>query len=122
MNIGKFARSCGLSAYTLRYYEKIGLLSSISRTSGNHREYSEDDIAWVAFIKRLKETNMPLAEIRRYAVLRSQGRSTESERLDMLVSHASRLEEVLRQNREHLKKLHEKIKIYQRSIKEKKST
>ena len=55
MHIKAFSQMCGLSAHTLRYYEKIGLLSAVERTDSNHRRYSERDVAWINFIKRLKE-------------------------------------------------------------------
>lgn len=120
MHISQFSQHCGLSAYTLRYYEKIGLLPEITRNEGNHREYSETDVAWVAFIKRLKDTDMPLADIRRYAALRVQGQSTEPERMHLLAVHARELEKKIHLNQEHLKKLRDKIRIYEKSIEEKK--
>lgn len=121
MNISEFAKRCGLSQHTLRYYEKIGLLPEIARNGSNHRNYSERDIAWMEFIKRLKETNMPLADIQRYAVLREQGESTEPERRQLLAAHAEKLESTIRNDMEHLKKLGEKIALYEKNIREKKS-
>ena len=79
---------CGISAHTLRYYEKIGLLPAVERTDSNHRRYSERDVAWIAFIKRLKATNMPLSEIQRYAELREQGEGSEEARMQRLSAHA----------------------------------
>lgn len=121
MNISEFAQRCGLSQHTLRYYEKIGLLPEIARNSSNHRAYSEADIVWVAFIKRLKETNMPLVDIQRYVVLREQGETTEPARRQLLVEHAAQLEKTIKKDMEHLKKLNEKIQFYEKSIGLKKS-
>ena len=59
-HIQAFAALTGLSADTLRYYEKEGLLAP-TRDSNGYRVYSERDAAWLAFILRLKETNMPPA-------------------------------------------------------------
>lgn len=59
MTIGEFSVITGISAYTLRYYEKKGLLR-VNRDSGGRRDYSEDDIEWVKFIRRLKDTGMLL--------------------------------------------------------------
>lgn len=112
MQIKEFAAACGLSAHTLRYYEKIGLLPQVERTDSNHRRYTDQDVQWITFIKRLKATNMPLAEIQRYAALRQQGSGTEEARMQLLVDHARRLEQVIAQEQEHLQILREKIHLY----------
>lgn len=116
MQIKEFAVACGLSPHTLRYYEKIGLLPHVERTDSNHRRYNQQDVQWVAFIKRLKATNMPLAQIRQYARLREEGRGTEEARMQLLADHARLLEEVIAQEQEHLFKLQEKILYYQEQL------
>jgi DNA-binding transcriptional MerR regulator len=116
MNIKEFSRKCGLSAHTLRYYEKIGLLPAVERTESNHRRYSERDVVWITFIKRLKATNMPLVEILRYAELREQGKGTEEARMHLLIAHARRLEQTIEHEQEHLERLKEKIRCYQEVI------
>ena len=75
MTIGEASRRTGLPESTLRYYEKRGLLRA-ARDGGGRRDYGEEDLAWIAFLCRLKETGMPLREIRRYAELRYAGPST----------------------------------------------
>lgn len=112
MQIKEFAAACGVSAHTLRYYEKIGLLPRARRTDGNHRSYDEADLRWIAFVKRLKATRMPLAEIRRYAALREQGAGTEEARMELLIEHARRLEASIAEGQEHLAILREKISLY----------
>lgn len=116
MQIKEFARLCGLSPHTLRYYEHIGLMPAIDRTDSNHRRYSKQDLQWIAFIKRLKATNMPLAEMERYARLRAQGPATEQERVVLLEAHARRLEAAIAQEQEHLVALREKIRWYRAQI------
>ena len=56
MNIKNFSKITGLSSHTLRYYEKIDLISDVKRDVSGHRDYSSDDIAWVEFLKKLKVT------------------------------------------------------------------
>ena len=73
MNIKTFSNSIELSVYTIRYYEKIGLFHNIQRNASGHRAFTKDDIAWAKFIKRLKDTGMPLSTIRQYAILREEG-------------------------------------------------
>lgn len=116
MQIKEFAQACGLSSHTLRYYEKIGLLPAIERSDSNHRRYTEQDLRWIEFIKRLKATNMPLSEIQRYARLRAQGASTEAERMALLIRHAEHLERVIAQEQEHLETLREKICLYREGL------
>ena len=54
MNISEIAESTGLSAHTLRYYEKIGLILSVAKDSSGHRDYSASDLEWIEFLKKLK--------------------------------------------------------------------
>lgn len=81
--IGEFAKKVSLSVDTLRFYEKEKLLTP-ARNVNNIRLYTEQDIKWVEFIKRLKATGMPLREIKLYAKLRQQGNSTIPIRIEML--------------------------------------
>lgn len=69
-SIGQFAEMTGFSADTLRYYEKLGLLSP-ERGSGARRQYSESHLAWVQFAGRLRSIGVPLEEIQVYSTLRS---------------------------------------------------
>ncbi len=86
------------------------------RNSSNRRRYSDKDISWIAFIKRLKATGMPIKEIKRYAALRAKGDATLSERMEMLIQHRQSLREQIRQLQEHEAKLDEKIAFYQQEI------
>ncbi|MEJ6123567.1 MerR family transcriptional regulator [Vibrio sp. 2-Bac 85] len=117
MNIKKFSEATKLTAYTVRYYEKMGLLKNISRNSSGHRWFTEQDIVWVAFIKRLKDTGMPLEGILKYAELREQGISTSEQRMKMLQDHALKLEENITEQQLNLKKLQQKITYYSDVIK-----
>lgn len=80
MNIKAFAQAVGLSSYTLRYYEKIGLLKAVQRNTSGHRIYCHKDLEWIHFVVRLKETGMKLEKIKEYARLREQGFSTLQQR------------------------------------------
>ena len=111
MRIQHFAALTGLTAHTLRYYEKIGLLAP-DRNSSGHRDYREADVSWVAFILRLKATDMPLEEIQRYAALRAAGDATASARRKLLAQHADRLERRLAEQQTHLALLKEKMAYY----------
>jgi DNA-binding transcriptional MerR regulator len=84
--IAAVAEKTGVSAHTLRYYERVGLLD-VGRQASGHRRFTVRDIDRVVFISRLRATAMPLREIQRYFALVAGGQSTESERLALLQSH-----------------------------------
>ncbi len=119
MNITEFSEITGISAHTLRYYEKRGIFQEILRNASGHRNFSEHDVAWAEFINRLKETGMPLEKIKEYAQLREQGESTAPDRMQMLMAHAEHLKKKLAEDQQHLTKLKEKIRYYQDLIAEK---
>lgn len=84
MKIGELAKRTGLSAHTLRYYERIGLLPRAYRDSSGQRDFDPEILTWVAFLTRLKTTGMPIRDMLRYAALRDQGDETGSERRELL--------------------------------------
>ena len=114
-SIGEFSEVTGLGIHTLRYYENENLITPM-RNSSNRRRYSDKDISWIAFIKRLKATGMPIKEIKRYAALRAEGNATLTERMEMLIQHRQSLREQIRQLQDHEAKLNEKIAFYQQEI------
>ena len=111
--ITEVAKITGLSAHTLRYYEHIGLIDAIARSSG-HRLYDESDIRWVQFLLRLRATGMSIAQMLQYADLRRVGESWDSvhERCNMLRQHARQLSEKITALNNHLSVIHDKIDIY----------
>lgn len=119
MTIGEFSAITGISAYTLRYYEKKGLLR-VSRDNAQRRDYSAEDIEWVKFIRRLKDTGMLLRDIKHYSDLRYQGDDTMEERMELLVRHRKSVVEEQKKWDEYLHNLDEKIDIYQKKIRENK--
>ena len=114
-SIGEFSKLIYISIYTLRYYEKENLIIP-NRKKNGRRCYSEQDVSWIQFIKRLKDTKMPIKEIQEYAKLRADGDSTMTERMEMLIKHRIALEEEITKSNEHLKKLNDKITYYKTEI------
>ena len=78
LTIAQVAEATGLSTHTLRYYERIGLLDSVQRRDNGHRVFRAEDMTWLAFLLRLRDTGMPIAQMLQYAALRRQGDSLES--------------------------------------------
>lgn len=105
-----------LTAYTLRYYEKEKLLAP-ERSSNGRRYYTEIDLGWVQFIRRLKETAMPLKQIKQYAKLRKQGEISFAERAQLLTEHREFVLAQLKLWQEHLLSIDTKIHDYQQAIK-----
>ena len=91
MKIGELARRSGLSAHTIRYYERIGLLPYADRDRASRRDYDASILTWMAFLDRLKTTGMPIREMLRYAALREKGAGTEAERRELLERHRERV-------------------------------
>ena len=112
MNVSEFSRLVDLSAHTLRYYEKIGLLKNIQRNSSGHRVYTLKDVTWIEFVKRLKDTAMPLDEILEYAKLRELGPESASQRQALLEQHQQNLREHIEEQQKHLAALEQKISLY----------
>ena len=91
LTIQEVADRTGLSAHTLRYYERIGLIQPIDRASSGHRRYSMDDIGWIEFLKKLRATGMPIREMKLYADLMWQGEHTAGARRRLLERHRERM-------------------------------
>ncbi|WP_030585940.1 MerR family transcriptional regulator [Streptomyces anulatus] len=74
----------GLTAHTLRWYERIGLMPHVDRSHTGQRRFSNRDLDWLAFVGKLRLTGMPVADMVRYAELLREGESTFEERQELL--------------------------------------
>ncbi|OBU07363.1 MerR family transcriptional regulator [Morganella psychrotolerans] len=110
-SISQFSVLTGFSVHTLRFYEKAGILAPL-RLENNHRSYSARDIEWITFITRLKETGMPLKEIKYYADLRAQGDETAQARMLLLQQHNETLRQRIAVLNESVQHLDKKISYY----------
>ncbi|MBQ8661848.1 MAG: MerR family transcriptional regulator [Alphaproteobacteria bacterium] len=117
-SIGQVAKKTGLTAHTLRYYQKEGLLPFLQKSSSGLRVFSDNDLGWLGLIECLKETGMPLKDIRQYIDWYLEGDSTLSLRLDMFKNQKNRVEEQIRQFQKHLEKIEYKIALYEEAVKE----
>jgi len=87
MKIGQLVERSGLTAHTIRYYERIGLLPYADRDHSGQRDYDASILNWIEFLGRLKATGMPIREMLHYAELRDQGPATEAARRELLERH-----------------------------------
>ncbi|MBU8788174.1 MULTISPECIES: MerR family transcriptional regulator [Bacillus] len=115
--IQQTAQLTKLSAHTLRYYEKIGLLPDIRRDQNGYREYTESDISWIHFLLRLRETGMSIENMKTFSSLRSQGNETAEKRRDMLKTHRRKIAEDIGKLQANLEKIDDKIDYYESLVK-----
>lgn len=112
MKIGELAKRSGLSAYTIRYYERIGLLPYADRDRSSRRDYDPEILIWIEFLGRLKTTGMPIRDMTRYAALRKQGDRTVPERQAMLETHRDQVRDRVAELQQCLLVLDQKIAGY----------
>ncbi|WP_439377910.1 MerR family transcriptional regulator [Amycolatopsis lexingtonensis] len=113
LTIADAARHTGVSAHTLRYYERAGLVvTKVDRTSGGRRRYHKLDLDWIKICTKLRATGMPIKTIRRYADLVAAGRGNEPERLALLEEHRAEVLAKLAELQENLQLIDRKIGVY----------
>ncbi|KQP49871.1 MerR family transcriptional regulator [Pseudorhodoferax sp. Leaf274] len=91
LTIAEVAERTGLSAHTLRYYERAGLIAPVARAPGGQRRYAASDMEWIGFLLRLRDTRMPIGQMQAFARLRSEGNATAAERRAMLEQHLAQV-------------------------------
>jgi len=119
LTIQQVTKATGLSAHTLRYYERIGLIHPIEREENTRRRYTADDVGWIEFLLKLRATGMSIKDMQKYAELQRQGDATLPERVKMLKSLRDRVEARISELDEHLKLICYKIEIYEQIVTEK---
>src|SRR4051794_23193267 len=92
--ISEVAAFTGLTAHTLRWYERIGLMPHVDRSHTGQRRFSNRDLDWLAFVTKLRLTGMPVAHMVRYAEMVRAGEGTFAQRKALL--EAPRLDGVQR--------------------------
>lgn len=91
MKIAEVSKACGLSQHTIRFYEKSGMLPRIARGSDGHRIFTPRHAQWLTLLYWLRETGMPLKQMRRFTALAKSGDAGMSERRQILLDHAQTL-------------------------------
>ena len=114
LSIAEAAGQSGLTAHTLRYYERDGLLlEPVERSASGHRRYTERDLTWIQLVTRLRSTGMPIRDVRRYAALVRAGEGNEEERLELLREHRRAVLARLAEVQDHLGAIDYKIGLYE---------
>lgn len=118
MTIAEVSKEYGLSADTLRYYERIGLIPSVNRTPGGMRDYTEEDCRWVGFAKCMRGAGLPIEALIDYVSLFLQGDETREARKSILVEQRDLLQERIKEMQDTLDRLNVKISNYDQTIRQ----
>jgi len=118
VSIAAVVARTGLSADTLRFYERRGLLPPVTRTSGGQRRYTERDLERLQFLLKLRDTGMPLATMRRFADLRRDGEAGRPGRLTMLLEHRRAVRGRLDDLRQNLHAIDLKVDRHRRVLRQ----
>lgn len=116
--IAQAAAKTGISIYTLRYYDKEGLLPYVKRDDKDNRVFTEEDLGWLSFILCLKNTGMSLKEIREYIKLCEEGDSTLEHRLRIFHQQKETINQRIAELEEYQKMIDYKIGFYEKAIQE----
>ena len=111
--INEVANKFGLSAHTLRFYDKEGLMPFIARNPSGNRVFSENDLNWVAMVCCLKDTGMSIKEIKQYADWCMHGMETIDERKEMLQDHRKQVMNQIEALNNNLNLIDSKIAVYE---------
>lgn len=112
MTIKEVSKMFGLTEYTLRYYEKQGLIGPVKKMSNGVRNYSQEDLNRIEFIKCMRSAELPIDVLKQYIDLYNQGQSTVGERRRLLEDQRIILKNKIQAMQEAYDKLNTKIELY----------
>ena len=119
MTIAETSKKYGLSADTLRYYERIGIIPPVPRTSGGIRNYDEDSCRWIELMKCMRSAGVQIEALIEYSSLYRQGAGTEERRKAILMEQREQLLGRMSEMQKSLDRLNYKIENYDRILREK---
>ncbi|MNV77518.1 HTH-type transcriptional regulator AdhR [compost metagenome] len=119
MNIKQVADLFGLTAATLRYYESVGLIPYVRRNDNGARDYTQDDIKWIEFIKCMRDAGLSIEALNEYTALFIKGDRTISARKNILLNERGKLIGKRNEYDQLIKKLDRKINDYNGKLLEK---
>lgn len=113
MTIKEVSEKYGISADTLRYYERVGMIPPVTRTEGGIRDYREEDLNWVELALCMRSAGLPVEVMIEYLNLYQQGDETITARLHLLQEQRETLIEQRKQIDTMLERLDYKISRYE---------
>lgn len=112
MTISEVSRKYGLTADTIRYYERIGLIPAVHRNSSGNRDFTDEDCGWVEFIKCMRNAGLSIEALIDYVAMFQKGDSTIQARKNLLIEQRELLAEKIKNMTETLARLDVKIDRY----------
>lgn len=116
MTITEVSKKYGLSADTLRYYERVGLIPKVNRNKSSVRDYTQEDCNWVEFIKCMRGAGLPIEVLIDYVSMFQQGDSTIDARKELLVDQRKVLAKKIEDMNKTLARLDYKIDLYEKGL------
>ncbi|MBC5996772.1 MerR family transcriptional regulator [Romboutsia ilealis] len=113
MTITEVSKRYELTADTIRYYERIGLIPRVNRNKSGIRDFTEDDCRWVEFIKCMRGAGLSIEILTEYVNLFQEGSSTIKARKELLIEQRNQLADRIREMQETLDRLDKKIDGYE---------
>ena len=116
MTIKEVSESMSITADTLRYYERIGLIPPVPRNKSGIRDYDESSCRWVEFIKCMRNAGMEIEALIEYVTLYKEGKNTALARKNLLIEQKEKFENKLEDITSTIDRLNYKIKLYDEII------
>ena len=117
MTIKEVSEKFNISQDTLRYYERVGMIPPVTRTSGGIRDYQESDLGWVELAICMRSAGLPVEALIEYVKLTQEGDETIEARLQLLSEQRESLIEQQKKINDTLKRLDYKIGRYEEAVK-----
>lgn len=116
MTIAEVSKKYNLTADTLRYYERIGLLPPVPRTQGGFRDYDEESCRWIELMKCMRSAGVQIDALIEYVLLFRQGDATAAQRKALLEQQRDQLTVRMEEMQRSLDRLNDKIDMYNRTL------
>ncbi|MFC7391423.1 MerR family transcriptional regulator [Scopulibacillus cellulosilyticus] len=115
-SISEVAKELNLTVYTLRYYDKEGLIPYVERTASGTRLFKESDIEALKIIECLKSTGMPIKEIKKFIDWCSEGDATLQQRYDMFMERKASVEAQMEEFKKTMALIEHKCSYYKTAL------
>lgn len=116
MTISEVSKKYDITADTLRYYERIGLIPPVPRNKRGIRDYDEISISWIKLMKCMRKSGVQIEALIEYAALFKQGDATLDARKNLLIEQRNRLIERMEDMQAALERLNGKIDMYEQGL------
>ena len=117
MTINEVCKKYDISADTLRYYERVGVIPEVNRTKRGIRDYTEQDMKWVENAICMRSAGVPVEMLIEYVKLFQEGDSTIAARRDLLIEARVEVQKNLDKYQVTMDKLNYKIAKYEEAVK-----